>query len=82
MRSTKGYLRLRNYSNMSQVKTGARKTFHWRKSKYHVVAFFDDGEEHVVIKKWNRYRQGWHYEVWPTEIIEDKIYGTDKSENR
>ena len=63
--------------------TGIRKTFHWRKAKWHVVVFFEDsGEQHVVIKKWFFHLRGWHYEIWPVDIISDKLYGTDKSKNR
>ena len=72
-------------ADMNQVKVnaGIRKTFHWRKAKWHVVLFFEDsGEQHVVIKQWFRHLTGWYYEVWPVDIISDKLYGTDKSKNR
>ena len=52
-----------------EVKIG--KTYHWCRRKYHIVSIFEDcGEQYMVVKTWNKWRQWWSYSVESVDILE------------
>ena len=50
--------------NMEKLPNGY--SFRVKEYKYHVVlSFSDDNETYYVVKYFGRYKQWWHYEIWP-----------------